>query len=281
MKKILFLLMFFFFIPFVFADIETEEFNVYVDDEHDDDVNKDGGKVEVYEKDELELKIKIKNTYNESVSIKLKARIYDIDDDGDLFESKEFDIDSDDTITKSLYFDIPETNDETYDAKIYYEWEWDGTDYEKKIDFEVKVLKKDDEESDSSCKEALNNLSSFCFTLGTKLDSTLDYADRWGICQNVKATFEEKSKNLEAYETKYHNCSSKLETTTTNFNNCENDKRSMVSESQCDDDIEEAKQDSNQILYVAGGIFAVWFFFIRKKKEEAEGGAADLELTRV
>jgi len=278
MKKSYLLLICLLLLPSVFADVGLKSVKVYVNDERYENADKGGGDIFLYQNDILDVVVGVRNDMNKSTNAWIKGTIMDIDDGDDLIkEQKKFDIEPGEERSKSLSFHIPsDANIDRYDflLEVYYNT-YNGTEDKIKVEYDIKILKKE-KENEINLVESFNNLTKSCDGIVGSLNTCFNFKGRYENCSSELSTVKEERGT---YKLDSENCKMDLEdcrlektSIEDKINKCENQKKAMLENSECerriDVSVKKAEKDKdNFFMGVMAVALAGWFIWKQKKSK--------------
>lgn len=266
------------------ADIDYVR--VYVEDEKVS-ADEDGGRIKVEPGDVVEVHVNVDNQYNVTTEAKLRGVIEYINDGNDIEEEQDwYDIDDFDDKKKILSFTIPsDAKEDEFDMELRVYHRWNGTTKDWKIDYEVSVVK-DEEESKVDYREYFYNLTYVCKDLVTDMSHCYGYLNMSRECySNLSTCYEQRGtcnedlaeakstrdQYKEDNDDKDDECQTKINDKDDEIRRLQNEKRNMISSQQCENrTVERLNREEAGgggwwwLLIVGGGI--AWY--LKNKKEK-------------
>lgn len=279
--------------PTIQAEIlQTKYIRLYQNGDRQEDIDMDGGTITANRGDELKFVTRIENIFNETIQAKIKIVIYSIDNGDDIEKTIDwYDIEKFEERTKTLTVNIPDDADEDiYDlqVKVYGKNEnetQDNYDYELEVDYNSETV------TDSYLLKEYFNVSSICFDIISQnkgllanLTQSLDYVNRYTLCQAKQGGLEQKNTDLQS---RYNEscqlkdeCQSELQLCQEEKNDLKIKQQNMVTEQICKDREEEAIKEANSKMrgYIlwAAVIGIIVFLFMRNR-----GKKTDMPTTKI
>lgn len=280
MKKLILIFVVLCIIPMVFAELKLDEVRVYVNNDRDYSVDKDGGDINVEKGDVVELVVHLINNMDNITKAKIKGIVRDIESGGDITKNIDwYDIEANGGRSKTLSFTIPndaDADDYDFDLTIDYEYN-NGTTDEFEIDFEVIV--QEIKSTETELKEVVRNVSTTCSNVIEKMSASFDYIGRNDNLTGELSTCKDERGTYKAQADERERTLIQCQTDRDNYNQdkqeCEDKKSLMISVNECKsqtDDavteaVNEAKKKKDNTMLGIGAVGLVGWYFLKKRKK--------------
>jgi hypothetical protein len=182
---------------------------------------------------------------------------------------------------QTISFSIPSgANEDSYRVRIYLNAMVNGTYYPNQ---EINSYWMDVKDEISSQNDFYKNLTNTCtqsvvtsITLIDKINTTLDYADRWGICLKQLGEAQQKAIVGDDYKNQSQTCDTKADGYKTTITTLNTQISNMVTTAQCDANINAAVAKKQNDLTTYGVVIAIaaiiFYNNYWKKRGLAQGG---------